>query len=61
MIRKFGQTFFRSLAGSAINPLKFQKINISSQKLLVGTGITTFAFLFSSNKYFSAETLTFET
>jgi hypothetical protein len=60
-MRKFAQTFFRSLTFSSLNPMKSQKINFSSQKLLVGTGLTTFAFWFSTNKYLNAETLTFET
>lgn len=53
-MRKIAQTFFRSFALSTFNPIRFQKVNFNSQKLLIGTGLTSFAFWFSTNKYFSA-------
>lgn len=58
-MRKIAQTFFRGLSASTFSPFNIQKMNFSSQKLLVGTGLTAYAFWYSSNKYFNAETLTF--
>jgi len=56
-MRKIAQTFFRGLSASTFSPFNIQKMNFSSQKLLVGTGLTAYAFWYSSNKYFNAETL----